>query len=109
MQIDSLLQVFAGKNGGKELISYIEECNRISVDRKGAFLKKGSYRKILKARLSLQIYFAFICFRTTEYIWLVIAFPDLMTYSYIKKNEPQNKFGLKIRPQNKFGTIIICT
>jgi len=33
-----------------------------------------------------------------------IAFPDLMTYSYIKKIEPQNKFGLKRGPQNKFGT-----
>jgi len=48
-----------------------------------------------------------------------IAFPDLMTYSYIKKIEPlnkfgtkrrpQNKFGTKRRPQNKLGTIMICT
>ncbi len=30
----------------------------------------------------------------------VIAFPDLMTYSYIKKIKPQNKFGTKRRPQN---------
>jgi len=35
-----------------------------------------------------------------------IAFPDLMTYSYIKKIEPQNKFFTKIRPQNKFRTKI---
>ncbi len=26
-----------------------------------------------------------------------------MTYSYIQKIEPQNKFGLKRGPQNKFG------
>ena len=33
-----------------------------------------------------------------------IAFPDLVAYSYIKKIEPQNKFGTKRGPQNKFGT-----
>jgi len=36
-----------------------------------------------------------------------IAFPDLMTYSYIKKIEPQNKFRTKrAKLQNKFGTKI---
>ena len=33
-----------------------------------------------------------------------IAFPDLMTYSYIKKIEPQNKFCTPNRLQNKFCT-----
>jgi len=42
----------------------------------------------------------------TRFQNLDIAFPDLMTYSYIKKIEPQNKFGTKIRQQNKFGTKI---
>ncbi|RKZ52924.1 MAG: hypothetical protein DRR16_19595 [Candidatus Parabeggiatoa sp. nov. 3] len=28
-----------------------------------------------------------------------------MTYSYIKKIEPQNQFGLKIRPQNNRHSI----
>ncbi|MEK8017865.1 MAG: hypothetical protein VSS75_013415, partial [Candidatus Parabeggiatoa sp.] len=35
---------------------------------------------------------------------VIIAFPDLRTYSYIKKIEQQNKFGTKRRPKNKFGT-----
>jgi len=63
----------------------------------------------VSALLECKIYFAFgpigvqnlFCFFAIE---IDIAFPDLMTYSYIKKIEPQNKFCTPSKQQNKFCT-----